>query len=131
MVVRSRWIWQMRNHVKQNGQFLGVFCGFLYFLSIFRNFWPKYYTWFESSGNDDSNATFPKSLRDTSKHTDFCHGGGKVVWLILPILCLLNRIAIILIRTLIKDINGWSISNVISHHFTVWKNITDILNLNF
>ena len=70
----------MRNCVNQNGLFLGVFCGFPYFLRIFLNFWTKYYTWLESSGNVDSDATFPKSLGVTSKHTDFSNGGGKVVW---------------------------------------------------
>ena len=77
MVVRSRWIWQMRNLAKQNGLFLG---GFPCFLSISLNIWPKYYIWLESSGTEDSDATFPKSLGGTSKRTDFCDGGLKVVW---------------------------------------------------
>ena len=59
--------------------FWAFYCGFPYFLSISLNFWPKYYTWLESSGNEDSDATFPKSLGDTSKRTDFYDGGGKVV----------------------------------------------------
>ena len=69
----------MRNRAKQNGLFLGIFCGFPYFLSISLNFWPKYYTWLESSGNEDSDATFPKSLGGTSKRTDFCDGCGREV----------------------------------------------------
>ena len=61
------------------GLFWHVFCGFSYFLSIFLNFWPKYYTWLESSGNEDSDATFPKSLEGTSKRTDFCNSGVREV----------------------------------------------------
>ena len=59
--------------------FWAFYCGFPYFLSISLNFWPNYYTWLESSGNLDSDATFPKSLGGTSTGTDFCDGGGKVV----------------------------------------------------
>ena len=69
----------MRNCVKQNGLFLDVFCGFPSFLSISLIFGPKYYTWLESSDNEDSDAIFPKSLGGTSKRPDFCDGGGKVV----------------------------------------------------
>ena len=69
----------MRNCVKQNGLFLGVFCGSPYFLSISLIFGSKYYTWLESSGNDDYDAIFSKSLEGTSRCTDFCDGGGKVV----------------------------------------------------
>ena len=57
----------------------GRFCGFPYFLNISLNFWAKDYTWLESSGNEDSDATFPKSLGGTSKRTDFCHGCGREV----------------------------------------------------
>ena len=63
-----------------DGLFLGVFCCFPYFLSISLNFWPKNYTWLENSGNEDSNATFLKSVGDTSKHTDFYDGGVREVW---------------------------------------------------
>ena len=50
------------------------FCGFPYFLSISLNFWPKCYMWLESSGNEDSDAIFPKSLGGTSKRPDVCDG---------------------------------------------------------
>ena len=56
-----------------------IFGFFPYFLSISLNFWLKCYTWFESSGNEDSDAIFPKSLGGTNKRADFCDGGGKVV----------------------------------------------------
>ena len=69
----------MRNHAKQNGLFWGVFCGFPYFFSVSLKFWPKCYTWLESSDNEDSDATFPKSLGGTSKRTDFCDGGVREV----------------------------------------------------
>ena len=59
--------------------FDAFFCGFPYFLSISLNFLSKYYTWLESSGNEDSDATFPKSLGGTSKRTDFCDGSGREV----------------------------------------------------
>ena len=54
-------------------------CGFHYFFSVSLNFGPKYYTWLESSGNDKSDAMFPKFLGGTSKRPDFCDGGGKVL----------------------------------------------------
>ena len=69
----------MRNCVKQNGLFLAFFCGFPYFLSISLNFWPKCYTWSESSGNEDSDATFLKYLGGTIKRPDFCDGRGREV----------------------------------------------------
>ena len=69
----------MRNCAKHNGLFLEVFLWFPYFLSISLNFWLKYYTWLESSGNEDSDATFPKLLGGTSKDTDFLDGRGKEV----------------------------------------------------
>ena len=70
---------RMRNRVKQNVLFLGIFLWVSYFFSISLNFWIRYYTWLESSGNEDSNATFPKSLGGTSKRTDFCDGRGREV----------------------------------------------------
>ena len=33
----------------------------------------------ESYGNDNSDATIPKSVGGTSKRTDFCDSGGKVL----------------------------------------------------
>ena len=61
--------------------YFGAFlCGFPYFLSIFLNFLPKYYTCLENSGNEDSDATFPKLLGGTSKDTDFLDGRGKEVY---------------------------------------------------
>ena len=59
--------------------FWAFFVVFLIFFIISLNFWPKYYTRLENFGNEDSDATFPKSLGGTSKRTDFCDGGGKVV----------------------------------------------------
>ena len=37
------------------------------------------YTWLESSGNEDSDAIFPKSLGGNSKRPDFCDGRGREV----------------------------------------------------
>ena len=53
--------------------FGAFFCGLPYFLCISLNFLP----WLESSYNEDSNATFPKLLGDTSKDTDFLDGRGR------------------------------------------------------
>ena len=80
MVVTASQTWQMKNRGKQIGLFLGVFCGFPIFLGISLNFLPKCHTWLESSCNEDSNATFPKSLGCTSKCTDFCDGHGTELW---------------------------------------------------
>ena len=49
------------------------------FFVVFLIFLPKYYTWLESFGNEDSDATFPKSLGGTSKRTDFCDGRVREV----------------------------------------------------
>ena len=59
--------------------YFGAFFVVFLFLSISLNFWPKCYTWLESSGNEDSDAIFPKSLGGTSKRPDFCDGSGKVL----------------------------------------------------
>ena len=56
------------------------FCGFPIFWGISLNFLPKCHTCLESSCNEDSNATFPKSLGCTSKCTDFCDGHGTELW---------------------------------------------------
>ena len=56
------------------------FCGFHNFLRTSLKFWHKCHTCLESSGNEDSYATFPKFLGLTSKCPDFCDGRGTEVW---------------------------------------------------
>ena len=59
---------------------MAYFCGFPYFFCISLIFWTKYYTWSESSGNEDFDAIFPKSLGGTSKRPDFCDGRVSVIY---------------------------------------------------
>ena len=79
----------MRNRIKQNGLFWGIFVVLLIFGVFPLIFLLGYHIWLESSCNEDSDATFLKSLEFTSKRTDIWTAMGKKCDLQLKA-CLIN-----------------------------------------
>ena len=69
----------LANEKSSNLAYFGAFLWFSLFLEYFP-FLSWYYIWMESSCNEDSDATFHKSLGGTSKRLDCCDGHGREVW---------------------------------------------------
>ena len=55
MAITSFWTWALKMCVEQIGPLLAIFV-------VFLKFWHKYYKCIQSSGNEDSYATFHKFL---------------------------------------------------------------------